>query len=139
MLIANADVRALVPQEDFSDEQLVVTTKLVAGWLREDTGRTDIDSATELDETDPLWSPALELIALVAENPTSLASRTAGPTSQTWPLARERDRIRARVKALYRKDTSGPRGSFPDPLPWPDPALPGSTCWDPATKTWSCP
>lgn len=139
MLLKNEDVRALVPQEDFSDAQLAVTMKLVAGWLRDDTGRSDIDSATELSETDPVWSAALELVALVGENPTSLASKTAGPTSQAWPLARERDRIRARVKALYRKDSSGPRGTFPEALPWPDPAIASSGCWDPVTKTWSCP
>jgi hypothetical protein len=136
-LLADADVRALVPQEDFSDDQLAVTMRLVAGWLREDTGLTELPDP--LPDTHALWSPALELVALVASNPTSLASRTAGPTSRTWPLARERDAIRARVKAVYRRDSSGPRGTFPEAQPWPDPALPGTTCWDPATRTWSCP
>jgi hypothetical protein len=120
-LLANADVRSLVPQEDFSDDQLAVTMRLVAGWLREATGLTEIG---DLTDTHALWSPALELVALVAENPTSLASRTAGPTSATWPQARRRDAILRGVTASYTKATSGPRGTFPPAPAWPDPAWP---------------
>lgn len=120
-LLASKDVRDLVPQEDFSDDQLAVTMRLVAGWLREDTGLTELPDP--LPDTHALWSPALELVALVAENPTSLASRTAGPTSRTWPQARRRDAIRDRVRAIYRAASGGPAGAFPEETPWPDPRV----------------
>jgi hypothetical protein len=125
-LLDKADVRALVPQELFSDDQLTVTMRLVAGWLREDTGLTDLPDP--LPDTHALWAPALELVALVASNPTSLASKTAGPTSRTWPLARERDAIRARVRTTWAR-TGGAGGAaagcFPPAQPWPDaPRLP---------------
>lgn len=119
-LLSTTDVRALVPQEDFSDEQLNVTMLLVAGWLREDAGLTELPNPLPADHA--LWSPALELVALVASNPTSLASRTAGPTSQTWPLARERDAIRRRVRATWARVNAAPAGSFPEAPEWPDPA-----------------
>ncbi|TFV90396.1 hypothetical protein [Blastococcus sp. CT_GayMR16] len=132
-LLTAKDVRDLVPQEDFSDDQLAVTMRLVAGWLREDSGLTELPDP--LLDTHALWSPALELVALVAENPTSLASRTSGPTSATWPQARRRDAIRAGVRATYRAATGGPRGSFPPAQPWPDPALPAKY-WDPVRQVW---
>ena len=122
-LLTNDDVRDLVPQEDFSDEQLDVTMRLVAGWLREASGQTTL--AEPLPDTDPLWSPALELVALVAENPTSLASRTSGPTSRTWPQARRRDAILAGVRAAKAAASTTPFGDFPDALCWPDPPLGG--------------
>lgn len=118
-LLTAQDVRDLVPQEDFSDQQLAVTMRLVAGWLREASGLDELPDP--LTDTDPLWSPALELVALVAENPTSLASRTSGPTSQTWPQARRRDAILARVRGSSEAGGAAPRGSFPAAPLWPDP------------------
>lgn len=120
-LLANKDVRDLVPQENFTDDQLTVTMRLVAGWLRDATGLTELPDP--LTDTHALWSPALELVALVAENPTSLASKTVGPTSRTWPQARRRDAILDRVRSVYASSTGGPAGSFPDALPWPDPKV----------------
>lgn len=125
-LLVDSDVRALVPQEDFSAEQLQVTMRLVAHWLREDSGRTDVSAesnAEPLADTDPLWGPAIELVALVGENPTSLASRTSGPTSATWPQARRRDAIRQGVRDRAQAAASGPRGSFPPAPVYPDPAI----------------
>src|SRR5690349_18516111 len=98
-LLAPKDVRDLVPQEDFSDDQLTVTMRLVAGWLREDTGLTELPDP--IPDTHALFAPALELVALVAENPTSLASKTAGPTSRAWPQARRRDAIRERIRTSF--------------------------------------
>lgn len=117
-LIPNADVRALIPQEQLTDAQLATTMNLVAGWLRDATGLATIPDQTPADS---LYAPALELVALVAENPTSLASRTVGPTSRTWPQARRRDAILDRVRSSYGKAAAAPRGSFPDPPAWPDP------------------
>ena len=126
-LLDPADVRALVPQEDFSDAQLEVTMRLVAGWLREDSGRDSLPSPLPPD--DPLWAPALELVAVFAENPTSLASRIAGPTSSTWPQARRRDAVRTAVRERYSRENAGPRGTFPPPPAWPDPVVRPATSW----------
>lgn len=131
-LLTAKDVRDLVPQEDFSEEQLAVTMRLIAHWLRDASGRVDVAAdpqATPLEDTDPLWGPALELVALFAENPTSLASRTSGPTSRTWPQARRRDAILAGVREKATAATSGSRGSFPPPPAYPDPVAQPVTAW----------
>lgn len=109
------DVRNLLPQRTLTDAQIDTAERLVAGWLRTASGRTDVDA---LADDDPLFSPALELVGLVLDNPTSLASKTVGPTSRMWPLAPRRDAILREVKLRARQ----PSGSFPCAQPWPDPA-----------------
>jgi hypothetical protein len=131
-LLDKADVRALVPQELFSDDQLTVTMRLVAGWLREDTGLTDLPDP--LPDTHALWAPALELVALVASNPTSLA------VEDRWTDVAGRGRSRAsgtpsaHACAPPPARTGGAGGAaagcFPPAQPWPDavrlPAVGGS-------------
>lgn len=131
-LLDPADVRNFLPQADFSADQLDVTMALVAGWLTLATGTA---VTGPLPETDPLWPPALELVALVASNPESLASKTRGPTSSTWPLAARRDAILAEVRRTAGTGLA-PRGTFPQPCPWPDRARGGPTWYDPVTDTW---
>lgn len=123
-LLTAQDVRDLVPQEDFSDAQLAVTMRLVAGWLLEATGLLSLPDP--IPDTDLLFAPALELVALVAENPTALASKTVGPTSRMWPLASRRDAILKRVRGRY---SGQPSGDFPDPVPLPDPNIPTQLVW----------
>lgn len=124
-LIPLTDVRALIPQDSFTDAQLNVTMGLVAGWLQTAAGLAAPPDS--LSPTDQLYAPALELVALVADNPTSLASRTAGPTSRMWPLASRRDAVLDRVRQMYRGQ---PTGSFPCPIPLPDPVIvPWSFRW----------
>lgn len=118
-LVLAADVRNFLPSYNFSDDQLTVTMRVVAGWLREDTGLTELPDP--IPDTHALWAPAVELVALVASNPDLLASKTVGPTSRSWPLARRRDAIRAGVKAVYVGAAAAPRGYFPPPTSWPDP------------------
>lgn len=132
-LLAAEDVRDLLPQEDFPDDQLDVAMRIVAGWLRRASGLTQLPDP--LTEDHDLWSPAVELVALFAENPTSLASRTAGPTSRSWPQARQRDAILADVRSQYRRAAQSARGSFPAAQPWPDPARCGAV-YDPVTRSW---
>lgn len=129
-LITNKqDVRDLLAQWNLTDAQIALADRLVTGWLRTASGRSD--DLHDLADTDPLFSPALELLGLVLDNPTSLASKTSGPTSRTWPLASRRDAIIREVK----RQAGGARGSFPDPPTWPDPVNAGPACYDPATRT----
>lgn len=121
-LLANADVRNLYPGYNLPDSQLDVAMRIVAGWLREDTGRTDLSS--ELPDTDPLWPAAVELVGLLATNPELLASKTVGPTSRAWPIAQRRDAIRAAIRDAATQAASGPRGTFPPAPVYPDPASP---------------
>lgn len=124
-------VTDLLPQYDVPDTQLAAAQRLVAGWLKTDAG---LDTTPDgLTDADDLFAPAFELVSLVVTNPELLSTRTSGPTMRTWPIAAQRDRIRADVRARFA--AGGPRGSFPDPLPWPDPICTRGW-WDPVTQTW---
>lgn len=123
-LLPLTDVRNLLPQEDFTDAQLTTVMALVSGWLRDAAGLTVLPDPVLA--TDPLYAPALELVALVGENPTSLASKTVGPTSRMWPLAPRRDAILRRVRERYRLQ---PSGSFPVTVPLPDPPVTPWSVW----------
>lgn len=129
-LIELTDVRDLLPTELLTDEQLNVAMRLVAGMLKTAAGLDTLPDA--LADDDPLFAPALELVALIVDNPTSLTSKTAGPTSRYWPLAFRRDEILKEVK----RRAGGPVGSFPAVQSWPDPVITGVACYDPATRTY---
>lgn len=118
-IISNEDLRAFLPQYDFADETAEVSVRLVSGWLQRATGLSPLPDPLP----DDLWADALELAGLLISNPESLASRTAGPTSRTWPLAGRRDAILARVASVYRQARSAPSGCFPPPAGWPEPSI----------------
>ena len=120
--VTRADARALLPQYDLPDDQLDLVIRLVRAWLLEDTGLDTLPD--ELPE--PLWAAATELAALLASNPESLAQKTVGPTSRMWPMAPQRDAIRARVRARYRALRLSPQGSYPAPATYPEPAYGGT-------------
>lgn len=117
--ITPRDLRALLPQHDISDDTADLAIKLARSWLKRATRLPVLPDALP----DELWAPGLELAGLVASNPESLASRTAGPTSRAWPLASRRDGILAEVRADAARAAGGPRGHFPPPAPYPDPAV----------------
>jgi hypothetical protein len=110
-------IRALLPHTTVPDAQADLVIDLVYGWLKDATGNPDLPD----DYTDEVWSAALELAALVVSNPESLSQRTAGPTSQSWPMASRRDAILARVRGSHQRARSAPTGSFPPAPLWPDP------------------
>lgn len=119
--LTRADLRAFLPQYDLPDAQTDIVILLVRGWLLD---------ATDLDELpdplpDVLWAAAVELAALLASNPESLAQKTVGPTSRSWPLAPRRDAILARLTQRYRRSAMAPQGVYPDPDPYPDAASGG--------------
>lgn len=121
-LLSEEDVQNLLPQEDLTTEQIDTAMRLVAGMLMTAAGLDTPPDA--LADSDPLFAPALELVLLLVDNPTSLTSRTAGPTSQYWPLAPRRDAILEQV----RRRRTMPSGDFPCAQRWPDPAY-GRTSW----------
>lgn len=120
--LTKENARALLPQYDLDDSQLDIMVQIVEGWLLEDTGLEDLPP--ELPK--PLWAGAVELLALLASNPESLAQKTIGPTSRAWPMAPQRDAIRARVRARYRALRMAPQGGYPAPQVYPEPARGGA-------------
>jgi hypothetical protein len=115
--LTRADARALLPQHNLPDQQLDMVILLVRGWLLEDTGLDILpDPLPEV-----LWAGAVELAALLADNPTSLAQKTVGPTSRSWPMAPQRDAIRARIRKRYRALRMSPQGSYPAAPDYPEP------------------
>lgn len=126
-------VTGLLPQYNIPETQLSAAQRMVAGWLMSDAG---LDAPPDgLTDGDPLFSPAFELVTLLVTNPELLSSKTAGPTSRSWPIAQQRDAIRERVRSTAVKAATAPRGCFPDPLPWPDPVR-RVGCWDPVRQVW---
>lgn len=116
--LTRADLRAFLPQYRLPDGQLDMVILIVRAWLLEDT---ELDVLPDpLPET--LWGPALELAALLASNPESLAQKTVGPTSRSWPMSSQRDAIRDRLRRRWRAARMAPTGSYPDPQPYPEPA-----------------
>jgi hypothetical protein len=118
--LTRKDARALLPQHDLPDEQVDIVIDMVRAWLLDATG---LDALPEpLD--DFLWASAVELAALLADNPTSLMSRQAGPTGTMWSQRNQRESVLNRVRARYRAKRMAPRGSYPAPSSWPQPAEP---------------
>lgn len=115
-------VTDLLPQSNIPTTQLTAAMRMVAGWLKSDAGLALPPDG--LIDADDLFAPAFELTVLLVTNPELLAQKAVGPTSRSWPQAQRRDAIRADVREAARRAGAGPRGSFPPPQPWPDPALP---------------
>lgn len=127
-------VTNLLPQYAIPPTQLDAAQRMVAGWLKSDAGLDALPS--ELTDEDDLFSPAFELVTLLVTNPELLAGKTVGPTSRTWPIARQRDAIREAIR--IKATSGGPRASFPPAQRWPDPALTGGW-WDPVRRVWWVP
>jgi hypothetical protein len=71
------DARALLPQHDLPDEQVDIVIDLVRAWLLD---ATNLDTLPDpLDEV--LWAAAVELAALLADNPTSDGPRRLLPAA----------------------------------------------------------
>jgi hypothetical protein len=120
--LTRGDLRAFLPQYNLPDEQVDMVILLVRGWLLD---------ATQLEALpDPLgevlWSAALELAGLLASNPESLAQKTVGPTSRSWPMASRRDQILDRLARRYRTARMAPQGCYPTAGVYPEPAVGGT-------------
>jgi hypothetical protein len=116
-------VTDLLPQYNIPAAQLDAAQRMVAGWLQSDAGLAD--PPADLTDGDDLFSAAFELVTLLVTNPELLASKTAGPTSRTWPVAQRRDAIRREVREAAQRAAGGAAaGCFPPAQCWPDPVWP---------------
>jgi hypothetical protein len=113
------DVRALLPTVAFSDEQLESTMYMVAGWLRLASRLTVLPDPLPLDH--PLYGPALELVVMALTNPEGLLVKGFGPGTRRWPLEDRKASILEEIRKYYLRLGTMPSGSFPDPVPLPDP------------------
>lgn len=100
-----------------------VAHKVVNGWI---LTATDWDTIPE-EKVDRLFAWALELGGIAFENPTSQTDDQTDLVRSSWRDRRSQimNEIRAWAKANGATASGGfPRGSFPKPLPYPDPAYP---------------
>jgi len=99
-----------IPQVD--TETATRYRRYVNGWLQDATGLTDWPNPVP----DRLWAWAIELAALVFDNPGAKWSQTIDDSADTYdrgPQGR-RQEILAAARRAY--NTAGkPQGSFPDP------------------------
>lgn len=99
-----------IPQVD--TETATRVRRYVNGWLQDATGLTDWPSPVP----DRLWAWAIELAALVHENPTAKWSQTIDDAADVYdrgPQGRRREILDAARRAY---NTAGkPQGSFPEP------------------------
>lgn len=103
--------------------------RIAQAWLGSATRLTEWP--TPVPEDLRAW--AIELAALIYDNPSWLESETVEGSSTRWALSR-RAEILAEARARYgTPGVAGPLGSFPDPVAWPDPA-PGYR--DPFPVSW---
>lgn len=119
-LVPPQHVRDFLQPRNVVGAQLTVAMSVVAGWLRKAAGLTA--PPDNLSPADPLYAAALELTALVVANPEALLSRGLGPQQQAMPSVKRRKEILDEVAEDARLAAVQPRGTFPQPSCWPDPA-----------------
>lgn len=111
---------------DVPQAQAAIAQRVVAGWLK--SNGVPIDSYELVgDVPAEVFSWAVELGAIVHENPGALSSHTTGAETSSWILTRRAD-IRAEIEAWLARSggqvaLGAPQGSFPAPSTWPDPAV----------------
>jgi hypothetical protein len=120
-------VTGSLPGYDFTTEEVDLAVDRVKAWLTEDLGLPVLPD--ELPSID--WADGLQLAILVVTNPEMLAQTTRGPTSRMWPIKMQIDEIRKRIQKRGQAAVSGPRGSYPPPPVYPDPAWPSRGHWGP--------
>lgn len=101
-------------------DSALLAEQVTAGWLKDALGVTELPAAPKGSS---LFSWALELGGIAYENPLALMSGSLGDEASTYDRTR-RDRILAAVAASAARGAggSGPRGCFPPPAVYPDPA-----------------
>jgi hypothetical protein len=84
--------------------------RAVNGWLQRATGLSEWPDPVP----DDLWAWAIELAAMVVDNPTMANSETIGATSKQFGNRVRRAEILEEARQAYHT-ASKPQGSFPEP------------------------
>lgn len=111
-LLAPSDLRDHL-QAQLPEAQALSAIRVATGHLKAATGLTVWPDPVP----DALWAWALELAALVIDNPTGRQSDEAGDVVASWPARRRAEILAAAAQAYGR--ASGPRGTFPPSPLWP--------------------
>lgn len=108
-------------QKQVSTAAAVTAERVAWGWLK------PILKLSERPDTvsEELFSWAIELGAIAHENPAGLESWWLGDERQVFSAERRRELLQEIADGGIPGSSAAPRGSFPDPKAWPDPA----GCW----------
>lgn len=97
-----------VPQ--VNEEAAALYRRAVNGWLRTATGLSDWPDPVP----DDLWGWAIELAAMVVDNPTMVNTETVGATTTQFGNRARRAEILAEARHVYNA-AGKPQYSFPEP------------------------
>ena len=117
--LKRADVTGSLPAYDFTTDEVDLAIDRTRAWFADAKGVDQLpDELTDVD-----WADAVEVAIMVVTNPEAFAQKTVGATGRMWPIVLRRDDVLKRVRERSQRATSGPRGSYPAPPAYPDPAL----------------
>lgn len=114
-----------------SDATYGVVSRVVDGWLLDAAGKAEWPSSYAEEPPPQLFSWAVELGAIVHENPAAATTDTTDKVTVSWDARKRVEAILTRVAAWsrgegYDGDTAAParpQGSFPAPRVYPSPEL----------------
>lgn len=117
-LFTAADLTPLMGGRTVTDAEAEAAERIVWGWL------TPVLKLSERPNPIPpqVFSWAAELGAIHLENPTGLAAYQLGQERLAFSSERRNAILSEAAAAGVPGAGTSPRGSFPDPCPWPDPA-----------------
>ena len=113
-------IRDSLPQYDLSDGEVDMAIDRTRAWIAD---AKEIDRLPD-DLGDGDWADAVEIAIMVVTNPEAFAQKQVGATGRMWPIILRRDDVLKRVRARAQRGSTGPRGSYPAPPAWPEPASP---------------
>lgn len=115
-LVAASDLSDLLGS-DVTDAAAALGERMVWGWLQPFLGP---DRPEEL--TDQQFSWAIQLGAIAHENPAGLSSRQVGSVSEQYSAEARQAILDAVESSVSGGNPGSPRGRFPRPKAYPDPA-----------------
>ncbi len=113
-------IRDSLPSYDLTDGEVDMAIDRTRAWFADAKGVDQLPP--ELADAD--WADAVEVAIMVVTNPEAFAQKQVGATGRMWPIILRRDAVLEKVKARSERGSSGPRGSYPPPPAWPQPASP---------------
>lgn len=118
-LITPQDVANYLQQDvgSFRQEWAETAIRIAVGWLR---GRCYFEQWPPSPVPEDLWAWAVELAALVYDNPTLVSSSTVGGQTIAYgAVAARRREILAEAEGVYPRLSGRPVGEFPAACPLP--------------------